>query len=175
MSFLRMKPFDPDPTCNPGGFYFAKEEHIMEWYYLYVNPNQFHDEEEKANKFGFNTTPKIPLIAEVTLCEDSRVVEMETKLKTDKFILGKPYPITDYLVRCRFSDPTDIDPFRHVFYTPYFKRTTYSIESDIHHKIINLQTEVRTYAFIAKSTTAVAGIALVLLLANIISRKKCKK
>jgi len=162
------EPFNPDLNCGPGGFYFAKEEHIMEWYWLYVNIYQYHDEEEKATEYKLDTTPIIPLIAEVTLCKDSQLVEieMENKLKTDKFILGKPYPITDYLIRCRFS------PFEMT--TPYFKRTTKQAEistkqriGNLQSEVITLQSEVRNLTFTAYTSSILAGIGGGLLLGGI--------
>jgi hypothetical protein len=160
------EPFNPDLNCGPGGFYFAKEEHIMEWYRLYVNYYQYHDMEEFKGRPDYDSTPIIPLIAEVTLCEDSQLVEMETKLKTDKFILGKPYPITDYLIRCRFSPETST--------TPYFKRTTHKAEidtkeriEDLQSEVITLQSEVRNLTFHAYTSSILAGIGGGLLLGGI--------
>lgn len=138
----------------------------MEWYDMYVNDFQYHDMKKYAEKTGNDTTPRIPLIAEVTLCEDSQLVEMETKLKTDKFILGKPYPITDYLIRCRFS------PFEMT--TPYFKRTTKQAEistkqriGNLQSEVITLQSEVRNLTFTAYTSSILAGIGGGLLLGGI--------
>ena len=71
--------FDPNRSCGPGGLYFCKEEDVGRWIGLY------------KQDLGF--------IATVTLCSDSTVItmEMDHKLKTDRFLLGVFQPIEDYL------------------------------------------------------------------------------
>ena len=71
------EPFNPDPSCGPGGLYFSEEKDILDWLNLYEDTEW---------------------IAPVELCKDSKVVTMKGKLKTNKFSLGPLQTIEDYLV-----------------------------------------------------------------------------
>jgi hypothetical protein len=62
--------FSYDIMCGPGGLYFTEDLYIFTWLTMY-DPRNIND----------------IYIAEVELTNDSQIVRMENKLKTDKFIL----------------------------------------------------------------------------------------
>ena len=67
--------FNNEKICDSGGLYFCRKEDIYKW----INYN------DKVMHY----------IWDVELCEDSKIVDMGDKLKTDKFILKNKRTIWD--------------------------------------------------------------------------------
>jgi hypothetical protein len=67
--------FNNKKICGPGGLYFCRKEDIFKW--IYYNNTLMH------------------YIWDVKLCEDSKIVDMGDKLKTNKFILTNKRSIWD--------------------------------------------------------------------------------
>ncbi len=67
--------FNNQNICCSGGLYFCRKKDICKW--IYYNDKNMH------------------YIWDVELCEDSKIVDMGDKLKTDKFILKNKRTIWD--------------------------------------------------------------------------------
>ena len=75
--------FNNEKVCGSGGLYFCRKEDIGKW--TYYNEKQMH------------------YIWDVKLCEDSKIVDMGDKLKTDKFILSNKRSIWDNGELCKLA------------------------------------------------------------------------
>ena len=75
--------FNNKKVCGSGGLYFCRKEDIGKW--TFYNYKQMH------------------YIWDVKLCEDSKIVDMGDKLKTDKFILSNKRSIWDNKELCKLS------------------------------------------------------------------------
>ena len=73
--------FNNEKVCGSGGLYFCRKEDIGEWV-------------EYNNKL-------MHYIWDVELCEDSKIVDMDDKLKTNKFILSNKRKIWDNEEICK--------------------------------------------------------------------------
>ena len=73
--------FNNEKICGSGGLYFCRKEDIGKW--------------------SFYNYKKMHYIWDVKLCEDSKIVDMGDKLKTDKFILSNKRSIWDNEEICK--------------------------------------------------------------------------
>ncbi len=69
LNTLNDEPFNPDPNCRGGGFYFCKPEHLFLWL-------------RHGDK-----------VCELTIPLDANVVELKYKLKTDKIFIKHVYDL----------------------------------------------------------------------------------
>ena len=72
---INVERFIPFSNVNYGGMFFADKENISEWFSMY---------------------PDLEYMAEVTIPDDARVVEMGGMFKTDRIILNNFQPISNY-------------------------------------------------------------------------------
>ena len=79
--------FNSEKICGPGGLYFCDEKDIGKW--IIYNGKLMH------------------YICDVTLLNDSKLVDMGDKLKTDKFILQNKRTIWDDNELCKLAVQKD--------------------------------------------------------------------
>ena len=75
--------FNNEKKCGSGGLYFCREEDIGKW--TWYNGKQMH------------------YIWDIELCEDSKIIDMGNKLKTDKFILSNKRSIWNNEEFCKLA------------------------------------------------------------------------
>jgi hypothetical protein len=86
--------FNNENICGPGGLYFCRKEDIGKWCY-----------------YGGR---KMYYIWDVKLCEDSKIVDMGDKLKTNKFILTNKRKIWNNEEICKLAVQYDVLNLRFV-------------------------------------------------------------
>jgi hypothetical protein len=86
--------FNNEKICRYGGLYFCRKENIGKW--TVYNGKQMY------------------YIWDVELCEDSKIVDMGDKLKTDKFILTNKRTIWDNEEICKLAVQYDGNLLNHV-------------------------------------------------------------